>query len=52
MDMNLATYGSDLIREIIPLYGVALVLFAVLALFKGAFGGRDEILTLRLSSRA
>ena len=48
MDMNLATYGSDLLREIIPLYGVALVLFGISALLKRAFGGRDEILTLNL----
>jgi len=48
MDMTLATYGSDLLSEIIPLYGVALVLFAISALLKRALGGRDEILTLKL----
>ena len=43
-----STYGSDLLHEIVPLYGVAVVLFAFGALLRRAFGGRSEILTLNL----
>lgn len=43
-----STYGSDLMHEIVPLYGVALVLFTIGALLRRAFGGKTEILTLKL----
>ena len=41
-------YGSDLLREIVPLYGVAVALFALAALLRRAFGRKSEILTLKL----
>jgi hypothetical protein len=43
-----STYGSDLMHEIVPLYGVAIVLFTIGALLRRAFGGKREILTLKL----